>query len=278
LVEQVTSTTEGPTTTTTVPVQQIKISGSGTNANTCSTLAYLDADETKSPLTEPGTAAMSVTISTDAFPHPHKGDVITLSNTKLTLTIPADLIQLGVDFGLVTDGMQIPSHVTLVLAGSNTTEGTRTIEFDRTVTVNLVEGQAQAITTSGNLPNTTWTPDDPNTEVIFSEQSLFVSSAINILGGVTAEFDCDPTGGPLQFIGVGAQTAELPTTTTLPVTVTTAGATATTVAAAAAGGGSTTLPRTGGSILFWLAVSAMLIDLGIVALTAARRRGALQGR
>jgi hypothetical protein len=109
--------------------------------------------------------------------------------------------------------------------------------------------------------------------VIFSEKSLDITASLDILGGATATFDCDPAGGTFQFIGVSAQSSELPTTTTVsvPPTVGPAGDTTTTVAGAATGG-STTLPRTGGSVLLGLALAAMLIDLGVVAVMAARRR------
>ena len=53
---------------------------------------------------------MDVTIKTDAFPQPHRGDPIKLTKgSKITIAVPADLLDKGVAIGVVHDGESIPS-------------------------------------------------------------------------------------------------------------------------------------------------------------------------
>jgi hypothetical protein len=237
-----------------------------TNANKCDT--SLDP-----ALQEPSTNVVNVTIATDAFPQPHKGDPITLSGGKLTLSIPADLLQVGVDAGLITDGMSIPSTVTLVLAGSNTTQGTHTYTANQTIVVHVNNGVAQALSSTINLPNTTWTPKNDVDDVFFTEKSLKIVSTIPIIGGVTATFDCAPNG-TATVLGLSAQGSEPPVNPTgsTTTTVATTGTTTAPAGTGTTGTSSGTLPRTGGSALFLAIIAAVLIDLGLAAVAFSRRR------
>jgi hypothetical protein len=257
-------------------VPRTTVHGSTTDPNACQ--SSLDP-----PLQPPAPVTVTVKLESDAFPQPHLGDPITLSNTKATISIPADLLQLGVDIGIISDGMQVPSTIDLVVAGSNTTEGTHTYHAAQTVTLHVVGGKAQPITSILNLENTTWHPTDPTKDVVFSEKSLTIVSTLDLTASlgtnVVATFDCVPSHAP-SFVAVGAQGAPA-TTTTLPSTVTTSGGSVTTAAATpttvssgsgSGAGGSGALPRTGASVLFLVALAALLIELGLAALAISGRK------
>jgi hypothetical protein len=215
---------------------------------------------------------LPVTFKATAFPQPHEGDPITLSNTQVVITIPASTLQQGVTLGLIKDGDKIPSKVTAVIDGSSTTQKTQTFKVDATATVVVKNGQAQPLTATVDLPNSKWNPLNNVDPVIFTEKSVKIVATIDLtssLGFVlTATFTCAPSSAP-PFVGLAAQGTELPSTTT--TTIAAAGATETTTTVAAASTGST-LPRTGANVLFLLVIAAILVDLGFVLQGAARRR------
>jgi hypothetical protein len=246
----------------------VKIHGSGTNGNNCDSLVP--------ELGLENTAVVTVTIATDAFPQPHQGDPIELTNTKLTIKIPADLLQQGVDGGIIdpNNPPTITSNITLVLAGSSTTQGQHTYKLNDQKSKPKFDsgGNALPLTATVTLPNTTWTPKNDTDPVIFTEKSLKISSAIPVLGGIHANFTCEPDGA-LQVVGLAAQGSELPVTTTTTPTGTEGGTTTTTTMSVTTPvSGSGTLPRTGGNALLLLVFAAMLIDVGIAMTGAARRR------
>ncbi len=213
---------------------------------------------------------MTVKIATDAFPQPHQGDPIKLTNGKLTISVPASLLQTGVDAGIIADGMVVPSTLTLVLTGQGTTQGSHTYTIKENAKVEVDNGVAQPLSATVDLPDTNWTPVDDQTSVIFLEKSMKVVSNIDTLGGLIATFDCKPaTGANARVLGLVAQPGDVITPAT---TVPTGGqgTTDTTTAPAAPDGG--TLPRTGASAALWLVIGAILLDLGIVALVGTRRR------
>jgi hypothetical protein len=218
---------------------------------------------------------VKVTFATTAFPQPHEGDPITLSHSTLTVGIPADVIQAGVDAGIITDGQTLQSQASFVLAGSNTTEGTHTYNLPKqTVTIHVVGGVAQPLNPTIALPNTTWHPTSDTLDVHFTEKSLKIVSTINIGFDVISTFTCAPHG-TAEFLALSASGPPPSTVTTLGGETTT---TAVTGAADAGSGGSTTsgttssLPRTGAETLLLLVLAAFAIDLGIVMVGATRRR------
>ena len=261
---------------------QTTVHGKETDVNHCQS-------SLNPPVAPPSTADVGVTFTADVFGQPHQGLPITLSNTKLTVSVPAATLQLGVDVGLITNGMPVTSTVNFVVTGSNTTEGSHT--YTKTQTVTLVVGPGNAahplgvakpLTATVTFPNTTWHPIDAVHDVVFSEKSLGITATLN-LGGeppliVTATFTCAPTKAPT--IAALSAVGPPPTTTTLATPVTPAGGTS-----AAAGTGSTTatgsstssgasgtLPRTGASVVFLVTLAALLIELGVAALTISGRK------
>jgi len=259
-----------------VPIQQIKIHLSGTNTNDCVSTIYLGAADPANVLFDPAPAAVGVTLAADAFPHPHQGDPITLSKTKISVAIAADVLQVGVDQNIIADGMQIPSNLKLGIAGSNTTEGVHNYAKSSTAVVHVVNGQAQPLNVTLDLPDTVWHPKSPTGDVLFTEKSMSITSSINVLGGLTAVFDCKPAGA-LQIGGVSATSSEVPTTTTVPGgggggTATTVAVTGTTTPTTPVDPGSDSLPRTGASSMLLLVLAAATIDIGIMLIGGTRRR------
>ena len=271
-VAPTTTTTGGPTTTTTVPVKQVAISGSSTDQNNCATT--LTPDLTGSGTT---TNAVPVTFSTTAFPQPHEGDPITLSKTSVKVAISGAILQPGVTLGFITDGLKVPSVLTVAVAGSSTKEGVQTIKINTDAVVHVVNGQAQPLTAIVNLPNSVWHPKDAKTPVIFTEKSVTIKSTIDLTASlgltVNAEFDCTPSSAP-PFVALAAQGTALPSTTTTvsPVTVTPQSVATTTTVKAAAAAGTGTLPFTGGSALLLLIVAAGLFDAGLALIAVTRRQ------
>ncbi len=237
--------------------------GKGSDLNACTTVLNPN-------LQPPGKTDITVTIETDASPQPHFGDPITLSSTSATLNIPATLLQTGFDAGLIKDGDQVPSTVTLTVAGSNTTQKTHNYVLHTTSAIVIKAGKAQPLVSTASLPNTVWTPTSGTADVIFSQTALHIVSVVNLpgIGKVTVNFSCDPRTSA-QFVAVGATTS---VTTPPPssFTTTTAGGVATTPVGGAAGGASE-LPKTGSSPWPLFVVAAICIDLGLLAIAGAKR-------
>jgi hypothetical protein len=269
-VAPATTTTVVQQATTTVPAQQGSKTSQSTDVNDCT--SKVDLVEPPGNLLPPDASNVTVTLKTTAFPDPHNGDQIQLTNSSITIAVGADLLQTGVDAGIISDGLVIPSEITLVVKGDGTTQNTRTFTVNGNATVEVENGQAKPLTATLALPNSTWTPVDDQTPVIFTEQSMVIVSDIAaIIGDLVATFDCEPSEAP-AFMVLPAFEDQVVTVTTLGNTpgggtTPTAGGT---VAPQAPGGG--TLPRTGGSVLFWLVLAAICLDLGIVALLGTRRK------
>jgi LPXTG-motif cell wall-anchored protein len=252
------TTTAGPTTTTTVGTKQTTISGSSSDTNKCQQSLNGGA---------PTPSTLLVGMSASAFPQPHKGQPITLSKTVGTVTVDAATAQLLVDALHLADGAKVPSVVTTVISASNTTEGTHSFTVNAVSTLKVVNGKAQPLSGSSNLPNTTWHPKNATDPVIFAEKSITVASTP--VTGISAVLTCTPSGAA-QFLALSATGSAPPVTsgTTAPTGVTVAGATTTTTVAAAAN----QLPRTGANGVYLLIIAAALVDAGAALLLLSRRR------
>jgi LPXTG-motif cell wall-anchored protein len=263
------STTAGPTTTTTVGTQQTTLAGKATNTNSCNS-ALTPA------LQPPSTGPITVTLGASGFPQPHKGQPIKLTKTSATITLPGASVQLGVTVGLLKEGSVIPSVITLVVAGSNTTEGTQTYTINASSTVHVVGGNAQDLTGTSALKDTVWHPKNATDPVAFTEKSLTIVSSIDAsslgLGTVKDTNTCS-TAGTFTFLALSASGSAPPVTSgsTAPTGVTVAAATTTTTVAAAAN----TLPRTGANGVYLLIIAAALVDAGAALLLLTRRRRTL---
>ena len=263
---QVETTTTGEATTTTLPEQK-SIHGQSNTQNSC--VSHVEP----AGLAEDGVPKVGVIFASDAFGQPHLGKQITLSNTKLTLNIPASILQLGVDAGLVFDGQTIPSVVKAVVAGAGTTQKTHTYTINSVVTVHVNGGVAQPLSATVNLPDTNWTPVSIEKDVFFEEQSVLITSTLDLSATlgliVTATFNCKGTGA--DFLALGGLGAVTPTTAP-PTVATVAPTTAAPVTVAPAATDPGTLPRTGSNAGLLLAVAVGLLTAGAFALRATSRR------
>jgi hypothetical protein len=273
-----TTTTTAPTTTTTVPATtttvpgQTKVHGSGADQNNCTTVL-------NPALTKPGTTQITVGFSTDAFPQPHLGNPISLTASKLTVKVPAELLQLGVTANIIHDGDAIPSTLTFVLNGAGTKETTHKYIVDTIALIHVINGKAQPLVTTLSLPNTTWTPSNGTDDVTFSEKSLLIVSSIDLTSTlgyvVTATFGCKPAG--TTFLALGARGAPKPTTpptttsTSTPTTPTTAAGPGGAGGSGASASGANTLPRTGANVLAWVVLALASLEIGLLAIAAANR-------
>jgi hypothetical protein len=210
---------------------QAPVSGSTSDTNICT--ATLD------PAVQPPAAdqQLPVTISTDAFPQPHDSGPITLSNTKLTVSLPADILQSGVNAGFITDGMHVPTTNTFTLAGSNTIELKQPVTVSLVATVHVVNGIAQPLTATAPLPDTTWDPVDATQPVMFSESAMKFVSMIGISPTLTLRvtFDCvpsDPAPVIVALAGTPASTTTIALSTTTATTMPPTSTTTTTVPSA----------------------------------------------
>jgi hypothetical protein len=262
------ATTTTRVVTGTVPVAQTKIHGSATDNNKCTSAL-------NPPLQPPGTTSIGVNLATDAFPQPHKGDPITLSNTKLTVNVPATLLQLGVDANLIKNGDKVPSVVNVVVNGSSTTQKSHAYKVSATAVISVIGGKAQPLVATLPLPDTTWNPVNASDPVFFSEKSMTIVSSLNLpsIGAVVVTFACLPTTAP-SFVALSAQGGAIP----VKGGGTGVGGAAAGAAGAGAGGSSAgglaagELPRTGTNPWPLLFIALVCIDAGLVAMRAARRR------
>jgi len=170
---------------------QTQDSGSASGDNAC-IATYLPAVQ------EPTPASVGVDVATDAFPEPHLGDVITLFDTQLTVTIPPEVMQPGVDAGVINDGTAIPMQMTLGITGSNTSEGTQSASAGVTAIAHVINGVAQSVSGTVDLPNSTWHPVVAWMPVSFTEQALNIAFGVGAPLGLTATvtLDCTPTNPP----------------------------------------------------------------------------------
>jgi hypothetical protein len=156
--------------------QQSVIHGSATNTNAC-------YETTDPPVTAPDNTTMSIGMSADASPQPHLGQIITLTSTKVTETVPSDLVAMGYVAGIVDEGTTVPTTLRMTVAASNTfegthayaaTQGTVTLHFNDPdgVPHNGDETPAQMDVTIP-LPDTDWHPINPSLPVIFRRSRVW---------------------------------------------------------------------------------------------------------
>lgn len=216
-----------------------------TNTNAClsnATASYSDLD-------------ISMTGSAAPDPVQHGVETATLSDTKISVQVPADLLLAGYRLNLLSAGDNtLNATLDVTIEGSNSVEGTATVNAIATVVATIVDptpankssGDESAMPISVSnlaLPDTTWTPAAGGS-MTFSEKSAHIS--VPVAGGIiTVAFDCKPgtssgdgtswtPATPVAFATItveGGPSTTAPastTTTTAPATTTTAAATTTT--------------------------------------------------
>lgn len=163
-----------------------------TNTNAClsnATASYSDLE-----LSTAGSAAPD--------PVEYGAGTVTLSDTAISVQVPADLLVAGYRLGLLTAGNNtLTATLDVTIEGSSSVEGTATVNATASVVAAIVDPtpankssgdeSAQPISVSNlALPDTTWTPAAGGT-MTFSEKSANI--AVPVAGGViTVGFDCRP--------------------------------------------------------------------------------------
>lgn len=221
---------------------------------------------------------LGVTISSDAGPQPPGNGPITLSNTTVSISLPASFLQTGVDAGIFGDGQTFPVTISPVVAGSNTVEATHVYDGENaTTTVHVVGGVAQPLEATVRLPDTTWHPVRPDLDFVFSGKSVRVVVIIDFLSSIAPTVltsECVPSA-ERDFVALGTLCA---------VTSDCSGTEATTTAAptstvvdqsnpSTAVPGATTLPRTGSSSGYAVFFGLSCIAAGALLLTRRRTNG-----
>ena len=155
---------------------------------------------------------ISVGLTGTAAPNPATvgGGVVTLSGVNFTAAVPATLLISGYNLGLLTVGSNtIPVKAWVSIAGSNTTEGSQSVQFTTSVATTITDpngipGSGDETATPLNLnvalPNTTWTPTAAGT-ISFSQGAP--GSLPTIAAGQVAAVATTPVGG----IYISAQVA-----------------------------------------------------------------------
>ncbi len=199
-------------TTTATQVEPPVAHGSSTNANNC--VATFTP-----PIQQPTSTTLSIGMGADASPRPHFGQVITLTNTEITATVPADLLLLGYQLGFISDGQVFAASLQVTVAASNTAERTHAYAaVPATVTVHFVDPDgipnngdetAVPLDLTLSLPDTSWHPVDASAPVSFTEKSGSAQLVVTVFGTpVVAKQDCTAPGA-VPFVDVDA-TSSLP--------------------------------------------------------------------
>jgi hypothetical protein len=275
IVATTTTTTTTSTTTTTTPVPKTAKHGKHTDLNQCR--SHLDPN-----LNPDADLRIGTTLEGDALSQPHLGKPITLTNMNLGLDIPSSLIQQGIDLDLLGAGTAVPSVATTVVGATNTVESSHTFSTSSSPTVKTAKVPVSAAYPKGlkalplkvtiGLPSTTWTPTSDSGDVFFSQKSLKIVSRLSLpgIGKVVVTFTCVPSTNGV-FVAVGAKGEPGP----IPPGPTPSGPGGSGGPTTDPGVGSNELPRTGGTPWPLIVVAAGLIDLGIIAIAASKRRRAL---
>ena len=185
------------------------IHGAAMNVNTCDTAVT-------PPIEPPSTSTLTVRIASDASPAPHHGQPITLSKTRTTVTIPSAFLLNGYEAGVLSNGQAIPTTVALVVAGSNTVEGTHSypvVHSSPILTVHDPDGipnsgdeTADPLKVATSLPPTVWTPASaPLHGVHFTESSAVVTLAVLFSGTVFTQTQTCGVTAPRPFVVVDAR-------------------------------------------------------------------------
>lgn len=245
-----TSTTGGSTTSTTVSAQPVEVSGSADYTGTCTNSATPDVSELG--FTVEGTTMSPVTAGSD----------VVLTEQTWTVTVPATVLQTGINLGLLAAGDSPGGTATVGVFASNTKEGTVTAD-PIALSIGPIalgsDGLAMPAATSFAVPDMSWT-------AVGGEVGFAMASAkIDVeLGPLVVTFTCTPKNPDTTIVkaAVNGKTdippAGRPGTQVAGVTVTPAA-----------------LPRTGMNPVRPIAAAVGLLDLGYLLVSAtwpARRR------
>jgi len=209
-----TTTVPGATTTTstTVPGATTTTTTPGTFGGTAYTASCTNS-------TAPGATTIAFHGSGTAPAQTAPGAVVPLTGMHWSITVPASVIQTGLNLGLLTSGSSFPGGVSLGVGAASTVEQGG---FFQTVLISIpvnttAAGAALPATVSFDEPDTDWTAGTQT--IAFTMIGADVSLKI---GQLNVAFACDTTNPPAfattSVLGVGPGS-----TTTIPATTTTVG-------------------------------------------------------
>jgi hypothetical protein len=237
-----TTSTTISTTPTTVGLTPVPVTGSARYVASCRNSVTPDLSEMAFDVTATTTSPVLA------------GSTAELRDQTWTVSVPASVLQTGMNLGLLHAGDTVTGVVTVSVFASNTSEGTVQAP-PASIAVGPIAtsptGTALPATATFSVANLSWTPVGGDVAFSMAGASVAVS-----LGPVTVTFTCEPT---------------------LPLaTIVTAAVRGSTGAPAAdrvevRGAVQEVLARTGSPVALPVSIAVALLDLGYLALTAAPR-------
>ena len=184
------------------------------------------------------------------------GEQAVLEDQAWSATVPASVLQTGINLGLLKAGDSPAGTATVSVFASNTKEGTRTPDPIPVVVgpIAVVAGAAQPVTTTFSVPDLSWTAVGGDVDFAMGETKVEVA-----IGPLAVIFTCSPKDPAVTIVtaAVNGKTnippAGRPGTQVAGVTVTPAA-----------------LPRTGMNPVGPVAAAVGLIDLGYLLASAVR--------
>jgi hypothetical protein len=239
-----TTTTTASATTTTSAAVTSSSAASGTRDYKASCTNSLTPDKSELGFTLTGVAPGQVTA----------GSPVTLTQQSWKVAVPGQLLDTGINLGLLTPGATVSGAVQAGVFANNTKEGVRTsspvnVAFGP-IAVNATSGLAAAASATFAVPDMTWT--SVGGPIGFEMAKTVVNVSI---GTINVVFTCEPTThGAFTTTGVSGATG---------------------VAAASRAGqaqvAGVSLARTGRSSLVLAGLAIALLDLGYLFFTSSRR-------
>ena len=125
------------------------------------------------------------------------GEQAVLEDQAWEVTVPASVLQTGINLGLLSAGDSLPVEVTAAVFASNTKEGTRTAapEAFTAGPIEVSSGAAQPLTTGFAVDDMTWTA--VGGDVGFSMAETVMNVAV---GPLEVVFTCEPKDPGLTIV------------------------------------------------------------------------------
>jgi hypothetical protein len=186
------------------------------------------------------------------------GSQVVLTDQAWQVTVPASVLQTGINLGLLQPGDNLPVEVTAAIFASNTKEGTRTSDPTAFTAgpIEVSDGAAQPLTTGFAIDDMSWTAVGGT--VGFSMGETVMNIAV---GPLEVIFTCGPKDPSVTIV----EAAVIGETDIPP-----AGRDGTEVKGETVEPADDTLPKTGANPVVPIALAVGLIDIGYLLVSAVR--------
>jgi hypothetical protein len=223
------------------------VSGTGSYTTTCTNSVTPDVSE------------LLFAVSGSTMSPIEAGSTVSLTNQSWEVTVPASVLQTGINLGLLHAGDSPAGTAVVSVFASNTKEGTiaaAPVALSIGPIV-VTGGLAQPAKTAFAVPDMSWTAVGGSVAYAMANASIEVE-----VGPLKVQFTCSPKDSTVSIVtgGVRGKT-DIPSAKAGTEVL---GATITPAAAAAA------LPRTGANTLVPLALAVGLIDVGYLLASVAQ--------